>query len=137
MLHLFSVPTFIQDNSCIKSVRYQNYLMIVMIFHLISASAFFQSKYHHGQPHAILRMRMPEPEPEPEPRVQEYTWLIKTFSPLLFSAPDRYFSQLSNVTAYDFLNKKKDWGQFIAALEKPWNDFILYVSTLISLQTFK
>ncbi len=63
--------------------------------------------------------------------VWKHTWLIKTFSPLLFSAPDRYLKQLSNVTADDFLTKKKDWGQFIAALEKPWTDFILYVSTSV------
>lgn len=107
------------------------FYMIVMAFHLISASASFQLKNHHGQPHAIVE------DPEPEPEVWEHTWLIKTFSPLLFSAPDRYLNQLSNVTAGDFLRKKKDWGQFIAALEKPWNDFILYVSTLIFIQTLK
>lgn len=117
--------------------------MIVMIFHLISASANFQMENYHGQPHAILEEPEPEPErstgseSEPEPEVWKHTWLIKIFSPLLFSAPDRYFHQLSNVSAYDFYLKKKDWGHFIAALEKPWNNFILYVSTAIFLQTFR
>lgn len=61
------------------------------------------------------------------PRFSERTLLIKILSPLLFSAPDRYLCQLSKIKPLDFLAQKKDWGQFIAAFEKQWNEFILYV----------
>ncbi len=58
------------------------------------------------------------------------TLLIKIISPFLFAAPSRYFRQLILVDPDDFWRKEK-WPQFIASLEKPWNDFILYVRTCL------
>ncbi len=104
--------------------------MNVGVYRLISDSACSHRNSYHGQHHAITR--------EPDTVIiLDRTFLMKIFSPFLFSAPDRYLRLLSKTKALDFLAEKKDWGHFIAELEKPWNDFILYVSVSILPQIFK
>lgn len=60
----------------------------------------------------------------------ERTYLIAAVSPLLFYAPDRYHRQLCLIDPNSFFDKQA-WPQFIAALEDPWNNFILYVSSCL------
>lgn len=55
------------------------------------------------------------------------TIVIKIFSPFLFFAPDIHLRELQNIFV-DEIFYRKSWRAFIEALEKGWNDFILYVS---------
>lgn len=59
------------------------------------------------------------------------TPLIRILSPLLFFAPDRHLEQLQLVNPAEFIFEQS-WSEFIAARERPWNDFILYVCIIVS-----
>lgn len=78
-------------------------------------------RYHSNQPQAITFHKQELP-----PR----TLLIKIISPLLFLAPDRYFTKIEFANPNDFW-LKNEWPQFIASLEGPWSDFTLYVRLLL------
>ena len=62
------------------------------------------------------------------------TWLIVIISPFLFFAPERHLDQLERINPAMFLFEQS-WARFITAREKPWTDFILYVSALVFLAT--
>lgn len=53
------------------------------------------------------------------------TKLIQFLSPLLFFAPDRYLRQLRFLDWKHIIEQPEDWLQFIATVEKPWNDLLL------------
>ncbi|TFK34470.1 hypothetical protein BDQ12DRAFT_738210 [Crucibulum laeve] len=59
------------------------------------------------------------------------TWLVKTLSPLLFSAPDIHLRSLEKMLV-DGVMYSSVWTQSIVKLNNEWQEFILYAMVLLN-----
>ena len=60
--------------------------------------------------------------------VRRPTWLIRIASPPLFYAPVRQMAQLWELNKRNVAVDRQWWRDYVAARERPWSDYVLYVS---------
>ncbi|KAF9064960.1 hypothetical protein BDP27DRAFT_1269800 [Rhodocollybia butyracea] len=67
----------------------------------------------------------------PPDDVETYPWLMKVFSPVLFSAPYWYFRSLTNICV-DGLVHEAAWSEFINRMNEEWQQLTLFNTVLVN-----
>ena len=83
----------------------------------------------HGQPEA----RLNRDQSVHGTRTNQRTWLIKTISIFLFSAPDVHLETLQKMWV-DNLMHKAVWEASLQKINDEWREFTLYVSGAVQLR---